>query len=299
MPASSDALSILLLCDDRASHAPNVLEHIRAFPRLFAASLRPLQPTGHRAQSLPPPRRLRRRRRALHGLRSISSEWFLEQIAAFDGLKVQFIQDEYRRVDAAAAQMRELGIDLLFSSVPADAVPSVYGSRLPGVDILPTLTGYVPADLDGGTRPSLEGRPAGRRLPRAEHPVLARAPRPGQGCDRAPVPRARRLDRPPLRHRLDGGRPDLRRRVVPLSRLLTVRRSAPRAVPRSWTSTARCRSEPTRTSRPIPERRSTRWSARSSRPSRATRSSRRSHRGCSRRPRSAPRWSTSRAATRT
>ena len=28
--------------------------------------------------------------------------------------------------------MRELGIDLLFSSIPADAVPSVYGSRLPG-----------------------------------------------------------------------------------------------------------------------------------------------------------------------
>ena len=157
MPASSDALSILLLCDDRASHAPNVLEHIRAFPRY----------SRHRYDLFDPRGIARSRFLRMDDYDVVVvhytvplylSEWFLEQIAAFDGLKVQFIQDEYRRVDAAAAQMRELGIDLLFSSVPADAVPSVYGRRLPGVDIVPTLTGFVPADLDGGTRPSLEGR---------------------------------------------------------------------------------------------------------------------------------------------
>ena len=86
------------------------------------------------------------------------SEWFREQIAGFGGLKVQFIQDEYRRVDAMTAQMRELGIDVLYQLCPGGRRADVYGSRLPGVDILPTLTGYVPAGLD--ERP-------GRRSPAA------------------------------------------------------------------------------------------------------------------------------------
>lgn len=150
-------MSILLLCDDRSSHAPNVLEHIRAFPRF----------SRHRFE-LFDPRGIARSRFLRMGDYDVVvvhytvplylSEWFREQIAAFGGLKVQFLQDEYRQVDAAAAQMRELGIDLLFSSVPADAVPSVYGPRLPGVDILPTLTGFVPAELDGRARPPLKSR---------------------------------------------------------------------------------------------------------------------------------------------
>lgn len=169
MRASSDALSILLLCDDRPSHAPNVLEHIRAFPRY----------SRHRFDLFDPRGIARSRFLRLDDYDVVVvhytvvlylSEWFREQIGGFGGLKVQFIQDEYRRVDAMAAQMRELGIDLLFSSVPTDTVPSVYGSRLPGVDILPTLTGYVPADLDGRQRPPLEGRPLdvvyrGRSIP--------------------------------------------------------------------------------------------------------------------------------------
>jgi hypothetical protein len=160
MPASSgssETLSILLLCDDRSSHAPNVLEHIRAFPRF----------SRHRFDLFDPRSIARSRFLRMDDYDVVVvhytvplylSEWFREQIAAFGGLKAQFLQDEYRQVDAAAAQMRELGIDLLFSSAPADAVPSVYGPRLPGVDILPTLTGFVPAELDGRTRPPLKSR---------------------------------------------------------------------------------------------------------------------------------------------
>jgi hypothetical protein len=153
MPASS----VLLLSDDRPSHAPNVLEHIRAFPRYSRHSFDLFNPRGiNRSRLL----RLDDYDVVVihYTVPLYLSEWFREQIAGFAGLKVQFLQDEYRRVDAMTAQMRELGIDLLFSSVPADAVPNVYGSRLPGVDILPTLTGYVPADLDGRPRQPLEGR---------------------------------------------------------------------------------------------------------------------------------------------
>jgi hypothetical protein len=162
-------LSVLLLCDDRPSHAPNVLEHIGAFKRF----------SRHRVDSFNPRGLVRSRFLRLsdydvvvihYTIPLYLSEWFREQIADFGGLKIEFLQDEYRQVDAMTASMRELGIDLLFSCVPADAVPNVYGQRLPGVDVLPTLTGYVPADLAGRPRQSLEGRPLdvvyrGRSIP--------------------------------------------------------------------------------------------------------------------------------------
>jgi hypothetical protein len=165
MPASS----VLLLCDDRPSHAPNVLEHIRAFPRYSRHSFDLFNPRGiTRSRFL----RLDDYDVVVvhYTVPVYLSEWFEEWIAEFAGLKIQFLQDEYRRVDAMSAQMRELGIDVLFSSVPADAVPDVYGSRLPGVDIVPTLTGYVPADLDGRALERLAGRPLdvvyrGRSIP--------------------------------------------------------------------------------------------------------------------------------------
>lgn len=166
-------LSVLLLCDDRPSHAPNVLEHIRAL-RGFSR---------HRVDTFNPYGVGRSRLLRLGSYDAVVvhytlfvlsdrylSPWFREQLAAFGGLKVQFIQDEYRQVDAVSARVRELGIDVLFSSVPTEAVPQVYGSRLPGVDVLPTLTGYVPAELEGHPRPPLEDRPLdvvyrGRSIP--------------------------------------------------------------------------------------------------------------------------------------
>ena len=166
-------LSVLLLCDDRPSHAPNVLEHIRALRGFSRNHVDTFNPHGVG--------RSRLLRLASYDVVVVHytifalsdnylSPWFREQLAAFDGLKVQFIQDEYRQVDAVAARVCELGIDVLFSSVPTDAVPDVYGSRLEGVDILPTLTGYVPAGLEGRPRPPLDGRPLdvvyrGRSIP--------------------------------------------------------------------------------------------------------------------------------------
>jgi hypothetical protein len=166
-------LSVLLLCDDRPSHAPNVLEHIRALQRFSRHRVDTFNPHGvGRSRVL--------RLGAydvvvIHYTIFVLSDnylapWFREQVAAFEGLKVQFIQDEYRQVDAVAERARELGINVLFSSVPAEAVPDVYGPRLPGVDVVCTLTGYVPADLERRPRPPLAGRPLdvvyrGRSIP--------------------------------------------------------------------------------------------------------------------------------------
>ena len=151
-------LSILLLCDDRPSHAPNVEEHIRAFRRFSKHDFDLFNPRGiARSRFL----RLDDYDIVVIHYSTVLylSEWFRERIASFGGLKVQFVQDEYRQVEALTSSMRDLGIHVLFSSVPANAVQSVYGARLPGVDILPTLTGYVPADLDGVPWQPLADRP--------------------------------------------------------------------------------------------------------------------------------------------
>ena len=71
-----------------------------------------------------------------------------EQIRAFTGLKVLFLQDEYREIDAVTARIGELGIDVLFTCVPSDEIERVYpAERLPGLTRINTLTGFVPEDL--------------------------------------------------------------------------------------------------------------------------------------------------------
>ncbi len=152
---------ILLLCDDRPSHAPNVLEHIRALQRFSRHDVRLFNPHGlshSRALRLGDYDAVVVHYTIFALSDNYLAPWFRQQLAAYGGLKVQFIQDEYRQVDATTARMRELGIALLFSSVPAAAVPDVYGPRLPGVEVLSTLTGYVPAALEQRRRPPLTGR---------------------------------------------------------------------------------------------------------------------------------------------
>jgi hypothetical protein len=122
-----------------------------------------------------------------------------ERIARFDGLKVQFIQDEYRWIDALTTRMRELGIRLLFTCVPERELPNVYGARAPNLETVPTLPGYVPDDLAAVVATPLRGRPIdvgyrGRTVPywlgrlgqeKAEigHGFLARAAEYGLRCD--------------------------------------------------------------------------------------------------------------------
>jgi hypothetical protein len=170
---TADELSVLLLCDDSPKHAPNVLEHIHALKAL----------SRHRIELLNPVRMGRSRLLRLNDYDIVVihysvfilaethlSPWLREQLARFQGLKAQFIQDEYRRVNAMTARIRELGIDLVFSSVPADAIPGVYGSLCTDVEILPTLTGYVPTALEQHRRQPLRDRPLdvvyrGRSIP--------------------------------------------------------------------------------------------------------------------------------------
>ncbi len=202
-PCDRRRLSVLLLCDDQSGHANTVLDHIATLTNCAEHDVRVFNPCGMKHS-----RYLDLNEFdviVIHYSLVIISDYYLspafrEQIRRFHGLKVQFIQDEYRWVDEIAAMMRHIGIHVLFTLLPPSEIPKVYSeSRLPGVIKIPTLAGYVPDSLVGRPTPPLETRPVdigyrGRTLPYwlgrlaqekvwIGQGVLARADRYGLRCD--------------------------------------------------------------------------------------------------------------------
>ncbi len=149
---SAPRLQILLLCDYRENIAATVREHIDSLIGFSAHRIRKVSILG----DLPP-------RLDLDHFDAVVVHYSLiachdsyvsaasrRALADFGGLKAIFIQDEYRFVDATIAAMREIGVDVLFTCVPAPEIEKVYPSeRLPGVIKVNVLTGYVPEHLLG------------------------------------------------------------------------------------------------------------------------------------------------------
>lgn len=82
------------------------------------------------------------------------------EVSGFAGLKILFIQDEYRWIDQTAQAIRELGIDVIFTVVNEDVVREVYYH--PWCDDIRfefTLTGFVPQELVDRAVPSYADRP--------------------------------------------------------------------------------------------------------------------------------------------
>ena len=72
------------------------------------------------------------------------------EIRNFTGLKVMFIQDEYRRVNHICDRINYLKIDVLFSCAPVEIARKIYKRLSPNTKILETLTGYAP-DITNAT----------------------------------------------------------------------------------------------------------------------------------------------------
>ncbi len=143
---------ILLLCDNRRNAPNTVLDHIQAFRQYSRHQVRTFN-TRDMARSV-----------ALdfdhfdvvviHYSVVLSSlhylsEGFRDQLRRFRGLKIEFIQDDYRWIDRETAASRDIGVNVLFTVVPEPAAGKIYDKRLPGVRRLQTLTGYVPDNLVG------------------------------------------------------------------------------------------------------------------------------------------------------
>ncbi len=144
-------LSVLLLCDDLPGSANTILDHIRAFGRHSRHQIKTFNPRGMpRIASLD----LNEFDVVVihYSLVLINDGYisrdFRDKLRRFRGLKVQFLQDEYRWVDDMTAASRDLGIHVLFTAVPEPAAGLLYDSRLPGVRRVHTLTGYVPDGIE-------------------------------------------------------------------------------------------------------------------------------------------------------
>jgi len=82
------------------------------------------------------------------------------KIRNFNGIKIVFIQDEYRSVNSVLDSLRYMGIHVLFTCVPKSEIEKVYPtSRLPGLKKINTLTGFVPESLTQIGRAPIKTRP--------------------------------------------------------------------------------------------------------------------------------------------
>ncbi len=72
----------------------------------------------------------------------------VNQLKGFKGLKVAFLQDEYREIQTYWKNLNELKWDLLFSCVPNHEIAKVYPpDKVPNLKVINVLTGYVPEQL--------------------------------------------------------------------------------------------------------------------------------------------------------
>jgi hypothetical protein len=143
-------LEVLLLCIYDTTNAQTVRDHIDALR--FK--------TGHRvrilsgADNFPSDLDLARFDVVIihYGL-VLSSELYVsastrEKLRQFAGVKIVFVQDEYRWVNRTIQALNYIRADALFTCVPEKEIEKVYAAAAtPTIKKVNTLTGYVPANL--------------------------------------------------------------------------------------------------------------------------------------------------------
>ena len=83
-----------------------------------------------------------------------------QRVASFRGLKVLFIQDEYRAINSVHEAIREMDIHVLFTCIPEHAIEKVYPcAELPSISCFNNLTGYIPTRLLERAVPPIAARP--------------------------------------------------------------------------------------------------------------------------------------------
>ena len=147
----SDKLRVLLLADYRPDQAGTLIEHIESFGKYSKHEIHLLNPCGvgfktwmdfNCFDAL-----------IIHYSLCVIYDHFIpedieKKIRRFKGLKVQFIQDDYRWVDRIVRKIDKLGIHLLYSLVGEEERAKVWGPLIDkGVTVKTTLTGYVPESL--------------------------------------------------------------------------------------------------------------------------------------------------------
>lgn len=164
MAAHLDAprLSVLVLENSQSGQANTVTEHVDAIRTLSRHDVRTFDPVGldrSFALDLDEFDVVVLHYSVLSVVDRFLSPAFGDRLRHFAGLKVQLVQDDYRWVDSVTERMVDLGIGVLFTLVPERELDNVWKpERLPGVERITTLAGYVAPGAENEAPPPLEGR---------------------------------------------------------------------------------------------------------------------------------------------
>jgi hypothetical protein len=160
-------LNVLMLYDDGFTHIKPVWEHLKAFsdhskynyfylPATNDPDLRDVWPAAWDFENFD----------AVvwhYGLRAALKGYIApavaRNLAAYSGLKVLFVQDEYDHLENTWASIRDAGIDVVMTVAPTDESARLLypADKTPGVELIRNLTGYVPEeDIERFARPMEE-----------------------------------------------------------------------------------------------------------------------------------------------
>jgi hypothetical protein len=154
-------LQLLLLCDFPKGMASTVIDHILGIKQFSEHSITIFNSKGDVSGALELDRfdGIIIHYSLVACLDSYIGPNIRAAIREFSGLKVAFVQDDYRWINQTVDALRDLGIHVLFGLVPSEIIDQVYSpEKLPGVIRETVLTGYVPHDLTTRLVPLLKDR---------------------------------------------------------------------------------------------------------------------------------------------
>jgi hypothetical protein len=149
---SDDAKKIIILYDQYSTHTNTVFEHLSAYANFskhkfayFHGESRTTKIKWDQFDALIIHYSLRVAFDAIQDRLS-------DQIEKFDGLKILFVQDEYDLTENTRKAIKKLGIDIVYTCVPAQHIELIYPSEiLQKVKFITNLTGYAPLIQNGRT----------------------------------------------------------------------------------------------------------------------------------------------------
>jgi hypothetical protein len=143
-------LELLLLCDYNDGTASTIIEHIQGIKKFSRHTIRILSSRGE----VPTELNLSRfDGLIIHYSLVCCMDAYIgpktrKMVREFSGLKIAFVQDDYRFINQTVDALRDLGIHILFGLAPEDIIDKVYSpEKLPNVIRETVLAGYVPTSL--------------------------------------------------------------------------------------------------------------------------------------------------------
>lgn len=201
-PKARGPLSLLLLCDFEKGTAGTIVDHIFGLKKLSHHDIQEFSFRGEIPEAVDLDRfdGVIIHYSLVACLDSYVGPNLRKRLRSYRGLKVAFVQDDYRFIDRTVDALGDLGIHVLFGLAPPDIIDEVYSpAKLPGVIRETVLAGYVPEHLTLRKVQPLAARPVdigyrARKLPAwlgshgqekwiVADKVLRDAPRFGLKCD--------------------------------------------------------------------------------------------------------------------